>query len=104
MTNGQTPILEARGLTKHFISGNAVSRRIVRALEDFNVKLYPGRVTALVGESGSGKSTASRVLSRLYEPTSGDILYEGKSVLQAQGRRELLQLPQPSADDLSRPV
>ncbi len=90
MNNRQTPILEARGLTKHFISGSAVSRRIVRALEDFNVKLYPGRVTALVGESGSGKSTASRLLTRLYEPTAGDILYEGKSVLQEHGRRSLL--------------
>ncbi len=88
--NGQTPILEARGLTKHFITGNALSRRIVRALEDFNLKLYPGRVTALVGESGSGKSTASRVLSRLYEPTAGDILYEGKSILQEHNRRDVL--------------
>ncbi|MCC6803056.1 MAG: ABC transporter ATP-binding protein [Anaerolineae bacterium] len=90
MSDRQTPILEARGLTKHFTSGNAISRRIVRALEDFNLALYPGRVTALVGESGSGKSTASRLLSRLYEPTAGDILYEGKSVLREQGRRNLL--------------
>ena len=90
MNNVQTPILEARGLSKHFVSGNAFSRRIVRALEDFNVKLYPGRVTALVGESGSGKSTASRLLSRLYEPTAGDILYTGKSVLAEKSRRSLL--------------
>jgi peptide/nickel transport system ATP-binding protein len=91
MSNGQTPLLEARSLTKHFISGNAFSRRVVRALEDFNVKLFPGRVTALVGESGSGKSTASRLLSRLYEPTSGDILYDGQSVLREKSRRSLLQ-------------
>src|SRR5829696_4201952 len=92
-TNGtnQTPILEARDLTKHFFSGNALSRRVVRALQDFNVKLYPGKVVAIVGESGSGKSTASRLLSRLYEPTSGDILYDGKSVLQEKSRRSLLQ-------------
>jgi peptide/nickel transport system ATP-binding protein len=90
MNNGQAPILEARGLTKHFTSGYAISRRIVRALQGFNLKLYPGRVTALVGESGSGKSTASRLLSRLYEPTAGDILYEGKSVLHEKGRRNLL--------------
>src|SRR5215207_6867548 len=87
----ETPILEARNLTKHFTSGNAISRRVVRALEDFNLTLYPGRVTALVGESGSGKSTASRLLSQLYEPTSGDILYEGKSVLKHQDRRSLLE-------------
>ena len=90
MNNGQAPILEARDLTKHFISGNALSRRVVRALEEFNVKLYPGHVTALVGESGSGKSTASRLLSRLYEPTSGDILYNGQSVLREKSRRSVL--------------
>lgn len=90
MDASKQPILEARGLTKHFISGNAFSRRIVRALEDFSVRLYPGRVTALVGESGSGKSTAARLLSRLYEPTAGDILYQGKSVLAESGRRNLL--------------
>ncbi len=90
MTDAKQPILEARALTKHFVSGNALTRRIVRALEDFSVSLYPGRVTALVGESGSGKSTAARLLSRLYEPTSGDILYQGKSVLAESGRRALL--------------
>lgn len=89
-TQTQTPILEARNLTKHFMSGSAFSQRIVRALQDFNLKLYPGRVVALVGESGSGKSTASRVLSQLYEPTSGDILYEGKSILNHNDRRSLL--------------
>ncbi|MEP7290666.1 MAG: ABC transporter ATP-binding protein [Chloroflexota bacterium] len=86
----ETPILEARNLTKHFVSGNAFSKRVVRALEDFNLKLYPGRVMALVGESGSGKSTAARLLSQLYEPTSGDILYEGTGVLKHQDRRSLL--------------
>ncbi|HVU11322.1 MAG TPA: ABC transporter ATP-binding protein [Phototrophicaceae bacterium] len=84
------PILEARNLTKHFVSGSAFSRRVVRALVDFNARLYPGHVTALVGESGSGKSTAARLLSRLYEPTSGDILYEGKSILKEHGRGPLL--------------
>ncbi len=84
------PILEARNLTKHFVSGSAFSRRVVRALVDFNVKLYPGHATALVGESGSGKSTAARLLSRLYEPTSGDILYEGKSILKERSRGAML--------------
>jgi peptide/nickel transport system ATP-binding protein len=55
-----------------------------------SIKLYRGQVVALVGESGSGKSTIVRLLARLHEPTSGDILYEGKSVLTQRGRNGLL--------------
>ena len=40
--------------------------------------LYPGRALALVGESGSGKTTVARLLARLYEPTAGTILFQGK--------------------------
>lgn len=84
------PILETRDLTKHFIAGNALTRHVVRAVEGASFKLYPGHVTALVGESGSGKSTIARMLCRLYEPTSGEILYEGRNVLNDHGRRALL--------------
>ncbi|MFO7322914.1 MAG: ABC transporter ATP-binding protein [Chloroflexota bacterium] len=85
------PLLEARGLTKHFVTGTALRRYTVRAVQDANLKLYPGRVTALVGESGSGKSTIARMLVRLYEPTSGEILYEGRNILGDKGRKALLE-------------
>lgn len=84
------PILEARNLTKHFVAGSAFTRHVVRAVEGVSLKLYPGRVTALVGESGSGKSTIARMLVRLYEPTSGEILFRGQPVLNDKGRRALL--------------
>ncbi len=84
------PVLEVRGLTKHFNVGSAFSRRVVKALQDASFKLYPGKVTALVGESGSGKSTAARLIARLYEPTSGEILYEGGNALAARSRGEML--------------
>ena len=84
------PILEARNLTKNFHVGGTFSGRIVRAVQDANVKLYRGRVTALVGESGSGKSTIIRMLARLYDPTSGEILFKGKNVLQDTGRKAML--------------
>jgi len=84
--NGLLPVLEARNLTKHFYTGNALSRRVVKAVQEASFKLYRGRVTALVGESGSGKSTIVRMLARLYEPTSGEILFDGKNVLQERGR------------------
>lgn len=91
MSNLAPPILEVRGLTKHFKAGGAMRARVVKALEDVSFKLYPGKVIALVGESGSGKSTAARLIARLHEPTAGDILYEGKDIATVRSRRAMLE-------------
>jgi peptide/nickel transport system ATP-binding protein len=89
-----TPIyapLEVRGLTKHFPAGNALlDRSRVHAVDDVNFALRPGTITALVGESGSGKSTVARLLARLYDPTRGSILYEGRDVTHDRRRRDVL--------------
>lgn len=90
MSNTQQPIMEVRGLSKHFVSGGVFNRRMVKALEDVSFKLYPGHVTALVGESGSGKSTTARLLARLYEPTAGEILYEGENAFESKSRAAML--------------
>ena len=84
------PVLEARNLTKHFRTGGALSGETVKAVQGANIELYRGHVVALVGESGSGKSTIVRMLARLYEPTDGDIIYEGESVLSRRGRSAML--------------
>ena len=88
--NDKQPILEARNLSKDFHTGGAFSGGTVKAVQGASFKLYRGHVVALVGESGSGKSTIVRMLARLYEPTEGDILYEGENVLEQRGRRALL--------------
>src|SRR3989449_5309075 len=81
MNNSIPPILEAVHLRKYFplrqfnLSG---ASEAVRAVEDTSLALYPGRALALVGESGSGKTTVARLLARLYEPTAGTILFQGK--------------------------
>jgi peptide/nickel transport system ATP-binding protein len=85
-------VLEAVGLTKHF----PVRRRLrdlfskthdaVHAVDDVNLILRRGRVTALVGESGSGKSTVARLLSQLYPRTSGDIKLHGTTTTVKGGR------------------
>jgi peptide/nickel transport system ATP-binding protein len=88
------PVLEAVHVTKQFpVRGgkaagrlDGVRRRVVHAVEDASLGLYPGRVTALVGESGSGKSTLARVLAGLYKRTSGDVLLRGQPATATRGR------------------
>ncbi len=86
-------ILEAVNVTKHFpVHGGKgtrfgdLHRRVVHAVDDASLGLYPGQVTALVGESGSGKSTLARILAGLYKRTSGEVLLRGKPVSSTHGR------------------
>ncbi len=67
-------IIAARRLTKYFeIKG--VKNAFIRAVDDVNIEIKEGEIVGLVGESGSGKSTLGRLLIRLIDPTSGEILY-----------------------------
>ncbi|HEX7084666.1 MAG TPA: ABC transporter ATP-binding protein [Gaiellaceae bacterium] len=86
------PPIEARGLTKHFPAGGGLVGRgsRVHAVDQVDFALRPGRITALVGESGSGKSTVARLLARLYDPTDGTLLFEGRDVAGSRRRRDVL--------------
>ncbi len=83
-------VLEVRGLTKRFPVGGALHRSYVHAVEDVTFALEPGRVTALAGESGSGKSTVARLLVRLYEPTEGSVVFDGKDIAREHRKRAVL--------------
>jgi peptide/nickel transport system ATP-binding protein len=82
--------VEVRNLTKRFPIGGALRRSRVHAVDDVTFELRPGTITALVGESGSGKSTVARLLARLYEPTEGTVLFEGKDASRVRSRRDVL--------------
>ena len=64
---------------------------MLRAVDDVSLRIERGETLGLVGESGSGKSTLGRLVLQLEPPTSGDILYDGQSVLGRRARetREL---------------
>src|SRR4028118_1531319 len=74
----QAPVLEVRRVTKRFPG--------VLALDDISFVLRPGEVHALVGENGAGKSTMIKVMTGVYSPDEGQILFEGEEVSFAEPR------------------
>ncbi|MFC4149822.1 ABC transporter ATP-binding protein [Micromonospora mangrovi] len=85
-------VLEAVGLTKHFPVRRRLrgllsrTRLTVHAVDDVDLTLRRGRVTALVGESGSGKSTVARLLAQLQPLTAGTVRLHGTPVTVRGGR------------------
>ena len=64
------PVLEINGLTQRFGG--------LTAVDNFNVKLMPGKLTGLIGPNGAGKTTVFNLASGFYQPTEGEILVGGK--------------------------
>jgi oligopeptide/dipeptide ABC transporter ATP-binding protein len=82
-------LVEVRDLVKHFpIEG---SDDVVRAVDGVSFSIFQGETLGLVGESGCGKSTVGRCLLRLIEPTSGQVLFDGRDVL-SLGKNEMREL------------
>jgi oligopeptide transport system ATP-binding protein len=77
-------LLEVNNLTKFFNVGNGNS---LKAVNDISFQLMKGETLGLVGESGCGKSTAGRTILRLYEPTKGEVKFEGTNIYKLSGSK-----------------
>ena len=83
-------LLRTEGLTRHFKVGKLISRQTLHAVDDVDLTIGHGEIVALVGESGSGKSTIARLLALVYQPTRGEIWFEGRPLSRLRGRRSKL--------------
>ena len=80
-------LLRTEGLTRHFSVGKLISRQTLHAVDDVDLTIGRAEIVALVGESGSGKSTIARMLARVYQPTRGEIWFEGRPLSRLRGRK-----------------
>jgi ABC-type branched-subunit amino acid transport system ATPase component len=71
--SGDTPLLELRGVAKHFGG--------LYALSGLDMEVRRGEIVSVIGPNGAGKSTMFNVVTGLYGPDEGDVLFEGRSVV-----------------------
>ncbi|WP_367044791.1 dipeptide ABC transporter ATP-binding protein [Streptomyces sp. Je 1-332] len=88
--SGHEPILQVRGLVKHYplTQGVVIKKQIgaVKAVDGVDFDLGRGETLGIVGESGCGKSTVAKMLVNLERPTAGEIRYKGEDISKLSGR------------------
>jgi peptide/nickel transport system ATP-binding protein len=78
-------ILQCENLTKIFTSG-LIRTKCCVAVKDVTFDVEKGEIVTLVGESGSGKTTVAKMILRLIEPTSGNVIFEGENAFSYERR------------------
>jgi oligopeptide/dipeptide ABC transporter ATP-binding protein len=83
VTETRQTLVKVNNLKKYFPIRSSIfkkGKQFIKAVDDVSFHIYKGETFGLVGESGCGKSTLGRTLNRLYDPTSGEILFDGKDI------------------------
>ncbi|MGB0496904.1 MAG: ABC transporter ATP-binding protein [Rubricella sp.] len=83
MRDGARPLLEVKNLRMYFpIHAGILRRKVgeVKAVDDVSFEVFEGETLGLVGESGCGKSTTGRAILRLYDPTGGQVVLDGRDI------------------------
>ena len=76
-------IMEVTDLCKFYKAGR---KQILKAVDHVSVSIKRGETLGLVGESGCGKTTCGRTMMKLYEPTSGKVVFDGKDISTLKGK------------------
>jgi len=74
--NNSKPVLELKNITKSYITGT----NSFTALNNVSLKIFPGEFVSITGPSGSGKSTLMHIVGLLDNPTSGEVLLNGRDI------------------------
>ena len=93
---GGEPLISIRDLKVHFdlggggawdrLVGGSPVRRVVKAVDGVSLDIYPGETLGLVGESGCGKSTTARLVLKLLDATSGQVMFDGQDITRLSRR------------------
>jgi len=84
------PLLHTEALTRHFRIGGGLHRKTLHAVDDVSMEIGEREIVALAGESGSGKSTIARLLAKIYDPTAGEVYFQGKPLSGMRSRSDVL--------------